>query len=88
MPNYEYRCECGKTFERILPIEKRYDTTCSCGKQAQLLISHTNLRIAEPFSVLAHDGTVLHQTQTIEKTPPPGYGMDRDGEAISNLVEV
>ena len=39
MPTYSYRCECGKTFDRILRL-KDFDTPqmCVCGKQASRVI--------------------------------------------------
>lgn len=76
MPLYEYICKCGGTFDKVMPIGRRYDVMCSCGDKPQIKIGLVSYRMAEPFSVLAHDGTVLHQTQTIEKTPPLGYRHD------------
>lgn len=36
MPTYQYRCECGTRFDRVLPV-RLYDEpqTCECGKTAQ-----------------------------------------------------
>lgn len=41
---YEYECQCGRLFERVLPVS-RYDEpqTCECGKVASKLISRPAL---------------------------------------------
>jgi len=78
MPIYEYHCSCGADFERVLPIYRRHDVLCSCGKKAQLEISMPiPCRVAGAFKVYANDGTVLHQGQTMVSTPPPLYGWDK-----------
>jgi len=78
MPNYEYQCECGKAFEKIMPMSERHNAKCSCGATPQLKISGAGFRIAEPFTVCSQDGTILKQTQTIDKLPPVGYDTSRD----------
>jgi len=83
MPIYEYQCDCGKSFSRFLPIEKRHDVICECGRTPRIKISLAFHRMAKLFSVLDHDGTILHQRQTIEKTPPPDYYPSEH-----NLLEV
>lgn len=83
MPIYEYECEGGHRFEEFHSIENRHSVVCSCGKPVHIKISLGSFRMARPFTVLAHDGTVLHQSQTTAKTPPPDYRWDN-----SNLVEV
>ena len=84
MPSYEYECEDGHEFERFRSMDKRHDVECPlCKQPVKLKISRTTFRIAHRFSVLEHDGTVISQTQTTEKTPPPGYRYNNP-----NLVEV
>ena len=40
MPVYEYKCSCGRRFERFLPLAKYKDPqTCECGKVAEKLLS-------------------------------------------------
>jgi putative FmdB family regulatory protein len=40
VPTYEYQCQCGAQFERVLPIAQ-YDQpqVCECGRTAEKLIS-------------------------------------------------
>ena len=84
MPIYEYECEAGHRFEELHSIEARNSVVCpTCKRGVYIRMPHTESRVAVPFAVLAHDGTILHQTQTIEKTPPPGYRYENP-----NLVEV
>ncbi len=84
MPIYEYGCGCGRSFEALKSIEDRHNVTCGCGRVPEIKMPRTALFIiAAPFRVLAHDGTVLHERQVIENTPPSGYRMDNP-----NLVEV
>ncbi|WP_074167800.1 FmdB family zinc ribbon protein [Enterobacter cloacae] len=35
MPLYDYRCECGKEFEKRRSIAERQTAECSCGKTAK-----------------------------------------------------
>ena len=83
MPLYEYHCECGRQFDRVKPIDRRHDVLCEWGRHPQLKMSRVFKRMGVPFAVFAHDGTLLHETQTTEKTPPPGYRYENP-----NLVEV
>ena len=84
MPVYEYECECGHRFEEYRKIEDRNSVVCPmCKKLARLKISLSSFRMAVPFSVFAHNGTLLHTRQTPEKTPPLGYGYENE-----NLAEV
>ena len=40
MPLYEYRCECGKEYQKLRAIAKRGDpVVCDCGSQCKKLIS-------------------------------------------------
>lgn len=44
MPLYEFKCECGKIFTKLITIEKRNDSVeCKCGKQANRAITTSNL---------------------------------------------
>ncbi len=83
MPIYEYICNCGATFDRVMPMDKRHNVVCACGTKAKIRIGNVSYRVAQPFRVYAHDGTLLHETQTIEKTPPPMYRYENP-----NLAEV
>jgi len=86
MPLYEFECpECKARFEKLCELaDGDFTHTCpACGTIARKIISPSSFRLAEPFSVFDHDGTLLHRTQTTEKTPPPGYRYEN-----SNLVEV
>lgn len=84
MPLYEYECEGGHRFEELHSIENRHNAICPvCKKSAHLKMSAWGRVIfAGPFTVYAHDGTILHRTQTTERTPPPDYRLDNP-----NLVE-
>jgi len=83
MPLYEYECGCGHRFEELHTIEDRNKATCPiCGESAHIRIAPSYSRMATPFSVLDHDGTVLHSRQTTEKLPPTGYRYENP-----NLVE-
>lgn len=36
MPNYEFKCSCGKVFDEILSISDRdKKVKCQCGKEAE-----------------------------------------------------
>ena len=40
MPIYEYRCECGRGEDKLLPLSERDEPqVCSCGKTMQRLMS-------------------------------------------------
>lgn len=84
MPQYEYECEGGHKFELRRSIAERNKVACpDCLKPVNMRVSLPGKPlIATPFTVYGHDGTVLHQTQTTEKTPPPMHRWDNP-----NLVE-
>ncbi len=71
MPIYEYECESGHRFERLRSIEERYKVICpECEESVHILISLQGKHLlAESFTVIGHDGTVLSKTQTTERTP-------------------
>lgn len=51
-PLYEYYCECGYRFEEFHSIDDRYNSSCPvCEKPANLMVSHSNFRFAEPLTV-------------------------------------
>ena len=83
MPNYEYKCQCGNEFDKLMPMDKRHDVLCSCGEKAQLKISAVGFRIAVPFTVVDSKGNTLQQRQAVNNTPPVGYKLDEH-----NRVEV
>lgn len=35
MPNYEFTCECGNTFEREFKMTDKHLALCDCGKLAK-----------------------------------------------------
>ncbi len=40
MPLYEYKCQCGKTFEAIMSIDLRHEAHCpDCGRLARKKLS-------------------------------------------------
>lgn len=42
MPTYQYECQCGATFDRVLPVAMYADPqTCECGKVASKVITPT-----------------------------------------------
>ena len=44
MPIYDYKCKCGKEFDKLLTIDKRNDEVkCECGKKANRNISTPTL---------------------------------------------
>lgn len=52
MPLYEYECECGHRFEEFHGMDDRNNVVCSCGKPTRLRISLSDLRFAEPLTIL------------------------------------
>lgn len=84
MPFYQYECNKHRFEQFHHRKEDRYDAVCpECGETGTLIMAPVRFRTARPFTVYDHDGTILHQRQTIEKTPPPGYRYENP-----NLVEV
>jgi len=44
MPIYDYKCKCGREFNRLLTIDKRNnEIKCQCGKVADRSISTPTL---------------------------------------------
>lgn len=49
MPNYDYACDCGKTFERYLPLaEYAQPQVCECGLVAQKIILKAPMAVVQP----------------------------------------
>ena len=78
MPIYEYTCECGYEGECMRPMEDRYNAKCpECGSKTKLKVSLSTHRMAQPFTVVGGDGTVLSRKQTTE-----GSGMSPPGREV------
>ncbi len=46
MPFYEFQCECGEKFEKMLPVDQRNEGHCpKCGKLAERLLSVFGFKI-------------------------------------------
>jgi len=70
MPIYEYECEGGHRFEGVRSIGERLKVVCpECKHTVHIIPSLTTTRMAMPFTVIGHDGTVLSSRQTTERTP-------------------
>ncbi|KKM86964.1 hypothetical protein LCGC14_1273680 [marine sediment metagenome] len=69
MPLYQYQCPCGNEFERLARMDARRDVRCSCGKTPELKVSSFSNRSAEYFTAVGHDGSIIAQRQTTERTP-------------------
>lgn len=39
MPRYDYECQCGRKFERLVPYSQADKQNCSCGKAAKRQIA-------------------------------------------------
>ncbi len=85
-PLYEYYCECGEQFELLRPMRQVHEgAPCPCcSKSARRIMSPSRKPlVAHTFTTYGHDGRIIGQKQTTERTPPPGY---RCGNP--NLAEV
>lgn len=54
MPTYSYRCDCGRTSDRIAPISE-YDAEhfCECGLQMRRVLTPTQISPdIEPYQVV------------------------------------
>ena len=71
MPIYEYRCKCGKKFEKLrLMSQYSEPSTCTkCGKEADRIISNAHFRMAESFRVVDSDGNVTQEKQVVNNMP-------------------
>lgn len=44
MPNYSYKCKCGKEFDRFRPMsEYKEPAKCECGRMAERSVSEVAL---------------------------------------------
>ena len=70
MPLYEYECEGGHNFEKLHSIEDRNNVVCpKCEKPVHIRISlQGKSRIAHTFTTVGHDGRIIGQRQTTERT--------------------
>lgn len=70
MPLYDYRCDEGHRFERVLPLA-RYDEpqACRCGAPSQKLIAAPRLQrvFSEPIQSMA-DGKYYSDAASLERT--------------------
>ncbi len=71
MPLYEYECEEGHRFEAFSSIENRNDVVCpDCKRAVRIRISVPRKPlIAHTFTTYGHDGRIIGQKQTTERTP-------------------
>jgi putative FmdB family regulatory protein len=70
-PLYEYECEGGHRFEQIRSIDKRLNVDCpDCEKVVDIRISAPRKALmAHTFTTYGHDGRIIGQKQTTERTP-------------------
>jgi len=73
MPLYEYECEGGHRFEELHSIEDRNNVVCpNCEKPVHVRISLLGKPLfAHTFTTYGHDGSVIGQRQTTERTEYP-----------------
>lgn len=70
MPLYEYECEGRHRFESIRSADSRYNINCpSCKRSVHIRPSLSSFRMAQPFTIVDGDGTVLHNAQTTDTVP-------------------
>lgn len=71
MPLYEYKCEGGHRFEEIHSIADRNNANCPDCKGAVHIVpsAPSRIRMAYTFTTYGHDGSVIGQSQSTEKTP-------------------
>lgn len=66
MPIYEYLCDCGKEFDRYLPLSNYLDKQyCECGKVAAKVIRTPPLGFVEKFEAYDSpiDGRIISSKQ-------------------------
>jgi len=73
---YEYECEGGHRFEEIHSIADRNNVDCpDCKRAVHIRISVPRKPlIAHTFTTIGHDGKVIGQKQTTERTPLKVWG--------------
>lgn len=84
MPLYEFHCDCGKTFDKLVSIEKRDDVLCNCGAKPTIKIGASSFRMSESYTVVDGEGRV-HKCEQSTSNMPQELGY-RYGNP--NLVEV
>lgn len=78
MPVYEYLCQCGKSFDRYLPLEKyKEPQNCDCGKVAEKQISR-------PMMVSVKE---VHYTSPIDGRPITTMAQRKEDLARNNCIE-
>jgi len=55
VPEYDYKCRCGRRFTRCVPVAERDEQDCECGLRASKLITtqvalHWPVRLTDRFS--------------------------------------
>ena len=79
MPLYEYECDCGKGFAARRSIASSLSATCRCGATPRLLMSlQRTHRVAHTFTTYGHDGCIIGQRQTAERTPIVGESSEHE----------
>mgnify|MGYP001614360595 CR=1 FL=1 len=54
-PNYQYQCQCGNQFEKIMPIALRHEAHCpDCGRLAMKKLSAFNFSFGWHFTPESH----------------------------------
>lgn len=71
MPLYEYECEGGHKFEGLHSMADRHNVACpNCKRPAHIKLSVPRPPVmAKTFTTYGHDGSMIGQKQTTEKTP-------------------
>lgn len=80
MPLYEYYCECGKEFEELCSMPERNNVVCPiCQLPAHIKISVPRKPlVAHTFTTFGHDGRIIGQRQTTERTPIVGSSREHE----------
>ena len=80
MPLYEYYCDCGEEFELLRSMDERNNAVCPvCRQPAHIKISaHGKHLTAHTFTTIGHDGRVIGQRQTTERTPIVGASREHE----------
>lgn len=68
MPIYEYKCECGRKFDRVLPLA-RYDEKqeCSCGKIAEKQLSAPMIQVDIPAYISPASGKHINSRSAMRE---------------------
>lgn len=70
MPLYNYECNGGHKFEELHSMDDRHKAVCpDCKQPVHLLLSVPRPPLmSHPFTTYGHDGQVIGQKQTTERT--------------------